>query len=280
NYVPSTHDILIDHLAIIGGGLHLDTTGRITLIEKLSPVAELKGRIASLSARDLLRYWPLGAADGARTWISGNIFNGSVGPIEFETHFPAGMIDQDMLPDGALLMTFPIANAEANYLTGLTHLTAVQGNARLTGNSFTVDVKSARVGPLVVTRGHALIPDLVAADTPGTFTAHIDGTMSDILKLTELPPLHYPTRFGIDPNQTKGSANVDLDFRLPLRKNLSIDAVAISVKAAVSGFGIGLSKDLSLSDGTVNFDIDNNRLHASGTACVATSRLTLDWIEN
>src|SRR6185295_14027246 len=238
------------------------------------------GRIAALSVNDLLRYWPLGAADGARTWINANIFNGMVGPIEFETHFAAGMMDQDRLPDGALLMTFPIANAEANYVTGLTHLTAVDGNARLTGNSFTFDVASARIGPLVVTKGHALIPDLVAADTPGTFTAHADGAMSDILKLTELPPLHYATRFGIDPNQTKGNAEVDLGFKLPLRKNLSIDNVAISVKAAVSGFGVRLGKDVNLADGTVNFDIDNKKLHANGNAGLSGSRLTLDWIED
>jgi heme/copper-type cytochrome/quinol oxidase subunit 1 len=74
------------------------------------------------------------------------------------------MIDQDKLPDGALLMTFPITNTEANYVTGLTHLTAVRGNAKLTGNSFAVDIDSARVGPLAVSRGHAVVPDLAAPD--------------------------------------------------------------------------------------------------------------------
>lgn len=279
-YIPSTHDILIDRLGLSGSGLQFDTSGRITLVDRQSPVAELKGRIAALSVRDLLRYWPLGAADGARTWINANIFAGSVGPILFETHFPAGLIDQDTLPDGALLMTFPIVNAEANYVTGLTHLTSVSGNARLTGNSFAVDVASARVGPLVVSRGHALVPDLATPDAPGTFSAHVDGSMGDILKLTDLQPLHYPTRFGIDPNQTKGNASVDLDFRLPLKKNLSIDNVAISVKAAVSGFGITLGKDLKLANGTVNFAIDNNKLHANGIAGLATSRLTVDWVED
>jgi len=279
-YVPATHDILIDRLGLSGAGLQFDTSGRITLIDKQSPVAELKGRIAALSVRDLLHYWPLGAADGARTWISANIFGGTVGPIVFETHFPAGMIDQDKLPDGALLMTFSIGDTEANYVTGLTHMTAVRGNARLTGNSFAVDIDSARVGPLTVSRGHAVVPDLSAPDSPGDFTAHIDGSTGDILRLTDLPPLHYPTRFGINPDETKGTASVDLDFRLPLKKNLNIDSVAISVKAAVNGFGIKLGKDLDLSDGNVVFDIGNDKLHASGVVGLATSRLTIDWIED
>ncbi|MGZ5937095.1 MAG: YhdP family protein [Rhizomicrobium sp.] len=280
SYVPATHDILVDHLGVTGVGLQLETSGLVTLIDKQSPVTELKGRIATLNVRDLMRYWPLGAADGARDWISHNIFKGSVGPILFETHFAAGLLDQDKLPDGALLMTFPIINAEANYVTGLTHLTAVQGNAKLTGNTFTVDVASARVGSLVLSKAHASVPDLSAPDTPAEIIAHLDGSMTDILKVTDLQPLHYATRFGIDPNSTKGAASVDLDFKLPLKRNLNIDSVAISVKAAVNGFGVALSKDLRLSDGSMKFEIDNNKLHASGVTSLATSRLTVDWVED
>jgi len=280
SYLPATHDILIDHLGVSGPGLQLETSGKITLVEGQTPAAELKGRFAQMRVHDLLRYWPLGAADGAREWISGNIFEGSVGPILFETHFPAGMIDQDKLPDGALLMSFPIANAEANYVTGLTHLTAIRGNARLTGNSFTVDVTSAHIGPLAVSQGHASVPDLSAPDSPAEISAHVDGSLADILKLTDLRPLHYATRFGIDPNQTKGTVNADLDFKLPLKRDLSIDSVAISVKAAAGGFGLALGKDLRLADGAMHFDIDNNHLHAYGTALLATSRLTLDWLED
>jgi len=279
-YLPATHDILIDHLGVSGPGLQLETAGKITLVEGKTPAAELKGRFAPLRVRDLLRYWPLGAADGAREWISANIFEGSVGPIVFETHFPAGMIDQDKLPDGALLMTFPIVNAEANYVTGLTHLTAVRGNATLTGNSFTVDIAGARIGPLGVSKGHVSVADLSAPDSPAEISAHVDGSLTDILKLTDLKPLHYATRFGVDPNQTKGTANADLDFKLPLKRDLSIDNVAISVKAITSGFGIALGKDLRLADGAMHFDIDNNHLHAYGTAALATSRLTLDWVED
>ena len=280
SYVPSTHDILIDHLGVTGAGLRLETSGRVTLIDKQSPVVELKGRVEPLRVADLLRFWPLGAADGARDWISRNIFAGSVGPILFETHFPAGMLDQDKLPDGALLMTFPIINAEANYVTGLTHMTAVQGNAKLTGNSFTVDVSGARIGPLLVSKGHAIVPDLSAVDTPADIMAHIDGSMTDILKLTDQQPLHYATRFGVDPVTTKGAASVDLDFKLPLKRNLSIDSVAISVKAAVSGFAVSLGKDLHLTDGAMKFEIDNNHLHAAGQTNLATSRLTVDWVED
>jgi hypothetical protein len=277
SYVPATHDILIDKLATSGGALVLTTSGKITLIDNHSPVLELKGRVEPLAVRDLLHYWPLNLGLGARNWIDANVFGGSLGPIVFETHMPAGALDGPAVPDGAVLMTFPIANAEINYVSGLTHMTGVFGSAKLTGNSFSADVTRGRIGPLLLSRGHAVIPDLSAP--PGEITAHIDGSMADILKVTDAKPLNYATRFGIDPAATTGNASVDVDVHVPMKHDVSIDEIGISVKAVVSGFGIALGRNARLSDGNVTFNIDNTQLHASGAVALATSRLNIDWVE-
>ena len=277
SYVPATHDILIDKLDTSGGALVLTTSGKITLIDNHSPVLELKGRIEPLAARDLLHYWPLDLGLGARDWINANVFAGTLGPIVFETHMPAGALDGAAVPDGAVLMTFPIVNAEINYVSGLTHMTGVYGSAKLTGNTFSAEVTRGRIGPLLLSRAHAVIPDLSAL--PSEITAHIDGSMTDILKVTDAKPLNYATRFGIDPAATTGKAAVDLDFHLPMKRDLSVDEIGISVKASVTGFGISLGKNTRLSDGVVNFDIDNTHLHASGAVGLATSRLNIDWVE-
>ncbi len=280
SYVPATHDILIDKLETTGGALVLETAGRITLVDNKSPVLELAGRFEPLAVRDLLHYWPLDIGTGAREWIDGNIFSGSLGPIVFQTHLPAGALDEAVVPDGALLMTFPITNAELNYVHGLTHMTAIYGSARLTGNTFGAEVNRGRVGPLAVSRGHAVIPDLSAPGAPGEITAHIDGSLTDILTLTDMKPLGYATRFGIDPASTAGKAAVDLDLHVPMRRNLNVDDIGISIKAVASGFGISLSKTTRLTDGAVTFDIDNTHLHAAGAVGLATSRLTVDWVED
>ncbi|HEX4301660.1 MAG TPA: AsmA-like C-terminal domain-containing protein [Rhizomicrobium sp.] len=280
SYVPATHDILIDSLNTTGGALVLAASGRITLVEAKSPVLELKGRVEPLAVRDMLHYWPLDMGAGARDWIDRNIFSGSLGAIVFETHLPAGAFDAPAIPDSALLMTFPITNAELNYVRGLTHMTGVFANARLTGNSFSADVNRGRIGPLLVSRGHAVIPDLSLPAAPGEITAHLDGSMTDILKLTDMKPLNYATRFGLDPASTAGKAGIDLDFHVPMRRDLNVDDIGISVKAAVTGFGISLSKTTRLTDGAVNFDIDNTHLHATGAVGLATSRLTVDWVED
>ena len=281
NYAIASNDIVVDHLGFSGGPLNADIAGKLTLVPGLSPAIAVSGRIAALAVRDMLKYWPLTVGTGARDWISANIFAGSVGPIAFETHMPAGVLDQPALPDGALLMTFPMTGVEANYVQGLTHLTQLNGSARLTGDNFVAQVNAARIGPLQVTNGHAVIANLHVPGTIGDISAHLAGSMPDILALIDQKPLNYPTRFGIDVPGTKGAANVDIAVRVPMLKNVSIDNVAISVKSQVTGFEIALgTSHTRVSDGTVSFAVDNNKLVADGTVSLAGSRMAVNWRED
>lgn len=279
NFAIATNDLVIDHLGMSGGPLSLDLAGKVTLVNGQSPAIAVSGKTAALSVRDMLKYWPLTVGGGARDWIAANISAGSVGPIVFETHLPAGALDQPALPDGALLMTFPLSGVEANYIQGLTHLTQVTGNAKLTGDNFEATFASARIGPLVVSKGHATISNLHLPGPPGAITAHIAGSMPDILALIDKKPLNYPTRFGIDVQGTKGQASVDLSVRLPMLKNLSVNDVAIGVKSDVTDFDIALGRT-RLTDGTVNFAVDNDKLVADGTVTLAGSRLAVNWRED
>jgi Protein of unknown function/AsmA-like C-terminal region len=280
SYLPATQDFVFDHVEVAGGPLSIQATAKVTLVSGKSPAIEAKGQMSPLGVRDLLRFWPIGVGEGARDWIDRNMPAGSLGIVPFEAHMPAGILEAPTLPDGALKVTVPMSGADANYLQGLTHLTQLRGVATLTGNTFSADIASARIGPLAVSQGHMAITNLDKPASPGNFAAHVSGSMPDLLTLIDMKPLNYPTRFGIDKTQTKGTANLDLTVRMPMRKNLSVDDVAISIKAAVNDFSILLGDHARLSEGAVNFLIDNTKLHADGTAMLADSRLALDWDED
>ena len=279
-YLPATKDIVVEHFGIAGGPLSVDASGHITLVANQAPAIEMKGQMAAMSVRDLVRLWPMQVGQGARSWVDRNMTTGSVGPVTFEAHFPAGLLDASVLPEGALKVVVPVNGAEVNYIQGLTHITQLRGTATLTGDTFSADIASGRVGPLVLNSGKAVISPLHVSPSPAEFTAHVSGAMQDVLKLVDQKPLNYPTRFGIDIAGTKGSAALDLDLKLPTRKDLKVDDVNIAIKAAVTGFAIALGDHAKLSDGAVNFAIDNTKLHAGGTAMLADSKLALDWTED
>jgi len=279
SYTLETRRLDVGKAALTAPSLAVEASGAVTLDPVKSPGLAISGKIAALPVRTLLNYWPVFAAPGARSWIDANIFAGSMGPAQFATDFAPGVADQPILPTEALKISFAMKGVEANYLPGLTHLTGVDGTALVTGDDFSADFTAGRVGNLVVKSGHALIPAFHQHGTVGTFTLHADGAMPEIMALIDMKPLGYPTRFGIDPRTTLGTAGVDLNFRVPMLPALPVDDVGIGVKAQVSGFAVSIGR-LRLSDGTVNFDIDNNRLHQSGSAVLGDQRFNLDWTED
>jgi hypothetical protein len=258
----------------------LEGSGSVTLNDNGSPGLVAKARIPALPIRTLLRYWPLTVAPGAREWIDENIFAGDIGPLEAQTNFTPGMLDQDIMPEESLTLTFAMKDLEGNYVTGLTRATGVAGDATLTGDTFKASFSSGRIGPLIASHGTALIPNLHQRGTAGQFGVHIEGAMPDVMTLIDMKPLNYPTKFGIDPKTTGGRASADLMFTVPMLADLPVDDVGISVKAAVSEFAVTLSGKTRLTEGNVNFDIDNSHLHQSGMVNLADARLNVDWTED
>ena len=264
--------------SLTGPSFKMETTGAVTFADALAPGLALSGTLGQMPVGVVMRYWPLAIAPGARAWVAGNIFAGTIGPAKFALNMAPGVLDKPVLPPDALKMTFNLRDVEANYLPGLTHLTGVNGNAVLTADDLLADFTGGRVGNLIVTSGKAVIPTLQKDGTIGTFTAHVEGAMPEIMTLIDMKPLNYPTRFNVDPKQTKGDAKVDLDIRVPMLSDISVDDVGISIKAGVKNFAITRGK-LQISDGDVTFDIDNNRLKQSGTVMLADQRFAVDWTE-
>lgn len=275
-------DFNIERLAIGGAPFALQASGHIVLVDNKSPQVDVTGTIASMNVRDLVRYWPIGPASGGREWVDANMPAGTIGQTTFGLHFAAGMLDLPALPPEAVSVKFSVLGAEVGYIKGLTHLTDVQGTAVVTGNAFTADVTSAKIGPLAVTATRFEIPDFSAAEEVGLITGHIQGAMPDVLALVDMGSLRYPTRFGVNAASAKGDAGLDLNFHIPMLKSVSVDSIAISIKTNVTGFALSLGPRLQITDGNVAFDIDNNRLHATGTAGIGGSaaKLNLDWTED
>jgi hypothetical protein len=277
----ATRKFLIEKLAIGGAPFSLQASGQIALVNGQSAGVDLTGTIGAMKVRDLVRYWPLGAAQGGRDWVDANMPTGKAGPVNFAIHFAPGMLDQPALPPDAIAVKFPVSNAEVIYIKGLTHLTDVGGTATVTGNAFTADIASGRIGPLNIKNARFEIPDFSAAEEVGIVSGRIQGAMPDVLALVDMGNLRYPSRFGVNAASSKGDTTVDLTVKIPMLKSVTVDRIGIDIKAQVTGFGLLLGKATQLSDGNITFIITNDRLRATGTSGLggSASRLALDWTE-
>lgn len=277
-YTPADNRIAIERLLVSGGPLSATFEGNVTLSPGQTPAIAVDGRVAPISVGDLLHYWPLRAGVGARDWISQNVSAGTIGPIVLKTNIAAGALDAPMLPEDALDLSFPLQGGTVTYVKGLTPLTDLAGSATLSGDTFTASVSSAKAGPLALSNGRVVIPNLHTADSPGDITAHVDGALSDVLRLIDMEPLHYPSRFHIGTDSAKGAAVLDLSFKVPMVRDLNVDQLGISVTGQVSGLALAVG-DHEISDGTVNLAVDNSSLDVGGKINLAGVALDAEWKE-
>lgn len=278
HYTPAAREAVLDKFAIAGGILRGSATGRLQFGEK-SPAITLDANVNAFPVRQGLEIWPRSLADGARDWIDRNISAGSTGPFTIRVNIPEGALDEPALADGQLVVSFPITEATATYIKGLTPLTAVNGRGELNSDKFTATLDTGMIGPIKLVSGQALIPDLHKPSTVGIFTANLEGAMSDVLAVVDMPPLRYPSRFQISPADTGGTVKLDLSIKVPMLKDVRVEDIGMAIGGVTSGLNIALSKTARISDGAITFQITNNRLHAAGTASYGAAALQLDWTE-
>lgn len=279
-FLAPWRQLMLDQVVIAGGPLSASLAGTVDLADGRSPGIGLNGRIAALGVRDLLRFWPGGLGPGAREWVDRNISSGRIGPLSVHTAIPVGALDKPALPDAAVSVAFPISEATVTYIRGLLPLTYVEGMARLSGDTFKAEIVSALAGSLRVTHAAVSIPNLHVHGMIGEVKAHAEGSLRDSLILADMKPLQYASRFHINPDTTRGEAALDLDFRVPMIRNLGVNNIGISIKATVSALSISLGKNTRVTDGLADFDVDNSRLHAKGNLSLGSTRLAVDWLEN
>ena len=67
----------------------------------------------------------------------------------------------------------------------------------------------------------------------GEFTAHAEGGVPDMLALIDRSRCNIPRASMCDTEGAKGTAAVDLAFRVPMLKSLKVDDLGISVKGSL-----------------------------------------------
>lgn len=278
-YDRAAQQISWDRVTINTGPITAELSGMVHLGEHGFQDVTVSGNAAPLSVATMLSYWPTGYAQGARDWIATNVTQGEIGPIRINAAIPADAFDAPALPDSALDVSFPFQGLTTTYVRGMTPITRASGNATLHGDSFRLVVNSANTGPVALSTGEVAIPDLHISGTTAHITAHAEGRTADILRLIDEQPLGYPRRFGINSAIVDGRSGVDLDFHIPLLRDLAWDQVAFVVKAKSTGLSLPVA-ERKLEGANVDFVVNPSSLTATGSGRFATVPVKFQWNED
>jgi hypothetical protein len=270
-----------DRASINGAAIAAELSGALAFADGVSPALTLNGTLEPITVRDLLDHWPIGVGVGAEAWIRANVAHeGRVGPIRIEANLPAGALDNDAIPDEALSLSFPVENLSVRYLGELTPLTGARGEGRLTGEAFRAKVTNGAIGPIAVSEGDLEILEYNSTSASARIKIRADGQVADVLKLIDQQPLGYTKRFGIDPATTRGTSTVNLDFAIPLLKDVPIERVGIGVQAKVAGLSVALDTRRRLENAAAEFALDKESLTSLGTGEVSGVPVSFRWTED
>jgi hypothetical protein len=109
--------------------------------------ADIDGEI---DVETLMAAWPRGFLPETRNAIA-NVVKEGVGETDhLVLRIPAGLLKGDPGGRDAIALDFDIRDATVLYLPQMTALTEVSGRARLTGDSFHVDIDTGKLGDLTL----------------------------------------------------------------------------------------------------------------------------------
>ncbi len=290
-------------VAITGGEMEIELNQNRLDIDinrlNLSTGTSLKGKIAlnqlhfplqveatlalkSVALADLPHLWPATVAPNPRRWILANLSKGSVS--EATATLKAVLPSHEAEPDiKALNASLQAANIDVTYLGKLPPVEGVGGALTYTHSDgrLAMTLQDGRVrGGLTVPSGTISITGLKAKDQHMALAMAIEGPVTEALSLLDQPPLGFMKRFGIDPKQSQGSAQINLRMGFPLLDALKVEQLEIAADATLTQAALkNVIEGVSLSDADLLLKVTPKGLTGAGTGKLNGVGFQIGWTE-
>ena len=271
----------LDELRVDLGGPVLTATGTIDGLSGDMKLA-LQAQIDGVPLDQLPAIWPKTLAPHPRDWVTTNMSKGGISGIAatLSGHVPAGHGFGALVVD-SLNGAMAVDDATVRYMPTMPPLQHVGAAINFDGDSFVIGLSGGSAANLTVPEGKVVLSGLSKAEQQADIQAHITGTLADILRFIDNPPLGYTRKINIDPAVVAGDGAVDLTLHFPLVDNLSLDRLKIHVEAGVKGLFLPkVVQKLDLAEGNLHLSIDNDGMDAEGSVLIDKRPGYLKWRQN
>ncbi len=275
-------NVTLDELRADLGGPILTATGTLDGIGGEMKLG-LEAQIDGVALDELAGIWPSVLAPHPRAWVTSNLSHGNIQTVtaSLQGHVPTGHSLGELKVD-RLVGGMGLDDVTVRYMPEMPVVEHVSGSATFDQDVFTIALGGGTAGNLSVPEGRVVLAGLSqASGQTADISVKIDGSLGDILRFIDHPPLGYTTKLGLDPAVVTGEGRVDLSLRFPLVDNLSLDQLKIKVEADTKGLFIPKQLlDLDLVDGDLHLSVDNEGLDANGSVQIDGKPGSLTWREN
>ncbi|HLB79436.1 MAG TPA: AsmA-like C-terminal domain-containing protein, partial [Dongiaceae bacterium] len=230
---------------------------------------------------DLGRYWPRGAAPGARRWVTRNMADGTVESIEVEIglRLPGGVAQETRVEtlDG----TLTASALTIHYFKPLPPIRDAVGTARFDIQEFVAEIGGGGVGAIEIENGRIRIGGLDQPDARFEIDGTLRGPLRDALRILDHPRFGYAGRFGIDPTTTAGDVAMRLSIAFDDRPDTTLADVRFEADAEVTDAVLGKAMfGYSVAEADLAVTVNNDNLTVGGEARISGVPTHLSWTEN
>jgi hypothetical protein len=231
-----------------------------------------------VSPEQILRAWPLQAADGARQWVSENLHEGSIYDVAYRMDLPSDLTRANEISGDMIDLSFKARNVSLTYVPGMPPLEDLSATARISGNSFSLDATGGRIDHVTVREGSIRMNQLVPKGAPAVFTVTFAGALEDILDVLDEPPLGYMTKAGLSPDQFSGDGQFTLEIVRPMLSSVPQSDYGFSGSGTFGDLSIDLAPPLlPVSNGAGSVRLNKEGLSISGTVDIEEVPATFHW---
>ena len=262
--------------ASMTGSLAMEQT-----IAGLLPTVKLSGPVeGELTKTDVLNHWPVDFALGARDWVRDSILDGRVTSATLDLNLTAQALAAQTIADEDLTLSFQFSDADVRYMSTMTPLLGLSGEAVLRGNSLSLEGAGGAIGELEATRIYVDIPRLNPKGALARFGGTGLGGVSDFLALVSEPPLNLSTEYGFDPAAFGGQGELEFEIRRPMLRTVPAEDLGFDITGRFEDVsGPAGPPGIALSEGAVTLTINPEGLRAEGDAQIASADAHLVWTE-
>lgn len=276
SFVPgrlSFDDVRIEagETAVVLKGVALNPLGQWAI--------DVTATATDVRTNDLPQLWPETIGHNARTWVVENLTDGIVHQAELRTRLhqdETGNIVIDHL-DGEMNMT----GVTVHYLGDMPSVLGAGGRAEFDQSSFSIFVNEGEADGIVVDEATLVFSQLDTDTEMADIEVVAHGGARNVLEMIDEEPLGFATKLGINPAQVDGEQATRVKLHFPLLKDLSFDDLEVAAASRIENAAItDAFRDLDISDGTFELQVNTKGLELSGEAAIGKGRTNIKWIES
>ncbi len=247
----------------------------------LLPTLKLNGPVqGTLTKRDVLNHWPVDFALGARDWVRDSILDGRVTGATLDINLRAEALAAKTIADEDLALSFSFTDADVRYMSTMTPLLGLSGDAVLRGNSLSLEGSGGAIGAIEATRIYVDIPRLNPKGAIARFGGAGRGDVADVLMLVSEPPLNLASEYDFDPQAFGGQGELSFEIRRPMLRTVPAEDLGFEFSGRFEDVsGPAGPPGVDLSDGVVSISVTPEGLNAEGDARIASADAHIVWTE-